>query len=85
MPITDFKSLVNFLVNFIELLIVLVFALTFLAFMWGIVSGWIFGAGDEEGIKKGKDVATAGVIALVIMVSVWGIVYLFKTSLFGII
>lgn len=80
---TDFKSLVNLIIDFIELLIVLIFALTFVVFMWGIIKEWIIGGSDEEGVKNGKNLVMAGIIAFVVMSSVWGIVYLFQSSLFG--
>jgi hypothetical protein len=80
---TDFKSLVALFVNLIELLIALIFALTFVVFMWGIVKEWIIGGSDEEGVKNGKNLVIAGVIAFVVMSSIWGIVYFFQSSLFG--
>ena len=79
----NFKGLVGIVTNIIETLIILVFALTFLVFMWGIIKGWIIEGGETEGIESGKKVVTAGIIGLVIMSSVWGIIYLFKSSLFG--
>lgn len=80
---TTFADLVNSVLDFIQLLILFIFALTFLAFLWGIIKGWIIGGGGEEGIQKGKDVVIAGIIAFVVMSSIWGIVYIFQYTLFG--
>ncbi len=79
----DFKGFVGIITNIIGTLIILVFALTFLAFMWGVVKGWIINGGDADGIESGKNVVMSGIIALVVMTSVWGILYLLQTSLFG--
>ncbi len=79
----DFKGLVAIFTNIISTLILLVFALTFLVFMWGIIKGWIIGGGDVEGVDTGKKVVFTGIIALVIMSSIWGILYLLQSSFFG--
>jgi len=80
---TSFAGLVNVVTNIIGMLVVFIFSLTFLAFMWGVIKGWIINGGDTEGVESGKKVVLVGVIALVIMSSVWGILYLLKNSLFG--
>lgn len=80
---TDFKSLVALLTGLLKTLIVFVFALTFLAFMWGVIKGWIIGGDSAEGVESGKKVVTTGIIVLVIMSAMWGILALFQSSLFG--
>lgn len=80
---TDFKGFVTLITDFIGVLVILVFALTFIAFIWGIVKGWIFNSGEAEGIQSGKEVVIAGVIAFTIMVSIWGILAMLKASIFG--
>lgn len=80
---TDFKSLVAVFTNLIGILVVLVFALTFLAFIWGVVKGWIINGGSAEGVKSGKNVVIVGIITLAIMVSIWSILSLLKTTFFG--
>lgn len=79
----DFKGFVGILTNIISTLIVLIFALTFLVFMWGLIKSWIFGGGDVEKVEEGKKVVITGIIALVIMSSIWGILYMLQVSLFG--
>lgn len=79
----DFKGLVTIFTDIISMLIVLVFALTFLVFMWGVVKGWIIHGGDAEGIQQGKNVVIVGIIALVVMSAIWGILKMLQAGLFG--
>lgn len=59
--------------NLINMLTPLVVALALLFFFWGLAT-FILAAGDDNGKKKGKAIMVWGVIALFIMVSVWGII-----------
>lgn len=79
----DFAWVIKVLTDLIRILIVFVFALTFLVFTWSIIKGWIIGGGEPEGIESGKKTIVAGIIALVVMTSIWGILYLLQKSLFG--
>ena len=79
----DFKGFVGTITHLISLVVYLIFALTFLALIWGIFKTWILNPGDEEGVKNGKKIVLAGIGALVVMSSLWGIVYLIQNSLFG--
>ncbi len=79
----DFKGFVGIITNIIGTLILLIFALTFLAFMWGVIKSWIIGGGDTESVEKGKSVVLTGIIVLAIMSAIWGILYMLKSSLFG--
>ena len=83
-PPEDFKSLVGIFTGLIDLLIVLIFAITILVLIWAIVNTWIFNAGNEEEVKKGKKIVTIGIIVLVIMSGIWGILALLRSSIFGI-
>ena len=51
----------------------LVVALAVLFFFWGLAM-YILNAGDEEKRDKGRSIMIWGVIALFVMVSVWGLV-----------
>lgn len=82
-PPTDFKSLVKLFTGIIETLIVLIFAFTFLVFMWGVIKSWIIQGGSEEGADSGKKFVFAGIVAFVVMTSLWGIVYILQSSLVG--
>jgi len=80
---TDFQSFVGLIINIISLLILVIFSLTLVVFIWGIVKNWIIRGADPEGVQEGKKVVMVGITALVIMVSIWGILYLLQRSLFG--
>ncbi|MFA6270986.1 MAG: hypothetical protein WC657_07315 [Candidatus Paceibacterota bacterium] len=49
-------------------------AIAFLVFIWNVVRFFIIGGGNEEEQEKAKSLATWGIMAFVIIVSLWGIV-----------
>jgi hypothetical protein len=54
----------------------LLFALATAGFIWGVMQYYL-NPENEEKRKKGKDFIIGGLIALFVMVSVWGIVNIF--------
>ena len=65
------------IVGFINVrLIPFIFAIAFIVFIWGIFQYFIAGGANEEARDKGKQLVMWGIIAFVVMVSVWGIVNL---------
>ncbi len=81
---TSFSGVVDFILGYIQLLIPLIFALTFIAIIWGVVNAWLIQGGNTEKIAEGRMIAFYGVIGLVVMIGLWGIIALLRTSLFGI-
>ena len=79
----NFKELVGEFTGIINKLVLLIFTLTFFAVIWGVVKGWVLQGESEEGVENGKKVAVAGVVAFVVMGSLWGILYILKNTLFG--
>jgi hypothetical protein len=71
--LSNLEQFVRSIGRLINLLLPIVVALALLAFFWGLAQ-FIFAAGDEEAKKKGKQTMIWGVVALFIMVSVWGLV-----------
>lgn len=63
----------------IALIIPLLFGLSLIVFLWGIINAWVLHGGDEASVTKGKQIALAGIIGLVVMAGVWGIVALVRT------
>jgi len=57
----------------IKALLPIVGALALLYFFWGLAK-FILAAGDEEAREKGKSIMIWGIVALFIIVSVWGLV-----------
>jgi hypothetical protein len=82
-PPTDFKSFLGVLNGIIDILIPLIFALTFLTIAWGVIKAWIMGDASSENVEKGKQIALVGVIALVLMSAIWGILRLLQVGIFG--
>ena len=61
-----------FLISIIDRIIVpLVFALAFLAFIWGIFR--FFFNDNEEKRKEGRQFALAGILGFFLMLSIWGL------------
>ncbi len=58
-----------------------VFALAFLLFIWGMFKFFFLSGANEEGRDQGKSLMLWGVIAFVMMVSIWGLVNVAATSL----
>lgn len=60
----------------------LIFTLAVVMFMWGVVQ-FIMGAEEEAKRTKGKQFMLWGIVALFVMVSVWGLVRILGTT-FGV-
>jgi hypothetical protein len=80
---TDFKSLMGSMTDIVNLIIPLIFGLTFLTIAWGTMKAWIMGEATQEDIDRGKKIVLIGVIVLTIMSAIWGILVLLRSSLFG--
>lgn len=82
-PSATFGTIGTTIQNFIQfinnILVPLVFALAFLFFIWGLFKYFIYST--EEGKEQGKDLMLWGIIAFVVMVSVWGIVNVVASGL----
>jgi uncharacterized membrane protein len=63
-------------------LIKLMFAAAIVVFLWGIIE-YIKGAGSADSREQGTRHIIWGLVGLFIMVSVYGIINLFKNTLFG--
>ena len=62
-----------------KFIIPILVTLAVVIFIWG-VSNFVLNAGDEEAREKGKQFMIWGIIALFVIVSVWGIVKLLTTT-----
>ena len=71
----DFKGLVNdyIIPNFITPIISLILAASIVFFLWNIFLV-IKNADNEAELKKFKGKAVSGIIAIAVMVSMWGLV-----------
>lgn len=72
--LTDFKSLVNCaIIMVVKPLVALLIGLALLYFLWGIIT-YIKGGDNEKKHSEGRQMMIWGIIALFVMVSVWGLV-----------
>jgi hypothetical protein len=78
----NFKEIVELLSEIVSDATVVIVALAFLTFLWGLAR-FILSAGDEKAIDDGKKIMLWGTIALFVMVSVWGIVEILERTFFG--
>jgi len=75
------KSFIVFGLNpVVGYLITLVIGIALLTFFWGLVK-FIFAQGNETAKTDGKKVMLWGLVALFIIVSVWGIIRFFQAEL----
>jgi len=63
-------------------LIGLIMTLSVLAFILG-VARFMYTSGDDKSRAEGKKMMLWGIIALFLMVALWGVVALVKTTFFG--
>ena len=75
-------GIVNGIGGLVTILTPIVVALALLFFFWGLAK-YILSAGDEESKAAGKNIMIWGIIALFVMISVWGLVQ-FLGATFGI-
>jgi len=79
-PDSSVGGLVPLIQDLINTLTPIVVALALLYFFWGLAK-YILSSGDEAEKDKGKNMMIWGIIALFVMVSVWGIVGLLGNTL----
>lgn len=78
---SDTTQLINAFGGILNSLIVILIALALFVFLWGLVKFIFRVGGDEKAVAEGKRVMIWGLIALFIMVSVWGIIELVQDDL----
>jgi hypothetical protein len=78
-----FGGIQNFITDIgtmVRSLTVLMAGIALLVFFWGLVK-FIMKAGDEAALEEGRRLMMWGIIALFVMVSVWGIILFIQTNL----
>lgn len=58
-----------------------IFAFAFAAFVWGVVSYFFLNGGDEKKRGEGRQFVFWGVLGMVVLFSVWGFVNLVLSTL----
>ncbi len=77
-----FAALVKQVVTLINLLIPLLGTIALLVFFWGLVR-YIYASSDTHAHADGKEIMIWGLVAMFVLVSVWGIVELACVAFFG--
>ena len=79
----EFAGIMGIIVSvgsIVKMLIVLSAGVALLGFFYGLAMT-IFKAGDPKGVEEGKSIMKWGLLALFVMVSVWGIIGFFQSQL----
>ena len=66
--------------DLIDTIIPILVAIGLLVFLWGLVKFIFRVSGDEKAVEGGKRLMFWGIIALFVMVSVWGIIYFLEEA-----
>ncbi len=78
--LTNFDQLLVSIGRLINLALPIIVALALLFFFYGLAK-FILASGDEEARKSGKHIMIWGIVALFVMVSVWGLVSFIGSAL----
>lgn len=79
---TDFKSLVNIIMGLLESVIPVIIGIGLVIFLFGIVK-YLTPGQSEEKLKEGRNLMIYGLIALFVMIAVWGLVGILTSTFFG--
>lgn len=71
--LTNVGQLLTAIKGLVNTALPIVIGLALLGFFWGLMK-FIFAAGDEEKKAEGKNIMIYGIVALFVMVAVWGLV-----------
>jgi hypothetical protein len=78
-PLATFAGNIIGFIN--AVLVPLVLAIAFIAFLYGVFQYFIAGGANEEKRKQGRDFVMWSIIGFVVMFSLWGVVNLLMSSL----
>jgi hypothetical protein len=71
------QELSVFVTQFINnILVPLIFAISFLVFIWGVFKYFISGASDKEKREEGRNIIIYSIIGFFAMISIWGLVHI---------
>lgn len=77
-----FSDVTDIIVNFFTSLFPILIGLAVVVFFWGLIK-YIAKAGNTESHEEGKQIMLWGIIALFVMVSVWGVILFAQRAIFG--
>ena len=79
--LTGVKDLILAVGGLINPLILIVVGVALLVFFWGLVKFIFRIGGDEKAVEAGRRLMVWGLIALFVMISVWGIIAFMQRAL----
>jgi uncharacterized membrane protein YecN with MAPEG domain len=82
-PPGTFKEFTLVIIDILDLLVILIFALTFIFLSYKLLSAWVLHADNETKREEGKMYIITSVVVLFVMTSIWGIIRLLKNGFFG--
>lgn len=71
--VTDFRSLMQLFADLLGSVIGVLYMFAFAAFFWGIVL-FVFNTNDDKKRQEGKSWMLWSVVALFVMITIWGLV-----------
>jgi cbb3-type cytochrome oxidase subunit 3 len=78
---TTFAGFIGNIIGVIDALIPLLISVAMVIFFVGLIQ-YIYNSGDAHGHGKSKELILWGLVALFVLMSLWGILDLAKTSIF---
>lgn len=79
--VTNFSGLVGKIYGMLASLVPIIISLTVIVFLWGIFQ--LVQSNNEDSRKDAIRIITFGVVALFVMVSVWGLVAILSNTFFS--
>ncbi len=79
----NFADFVHHLTRLLNLTIPIAFAIALLAFFWGLVKFIYLSSESDSAREDAKNIMLYGVLALFVMLSVWGFVRILQETIFG--
>ncbi|HEY4504391.1 MAG TPA: hypothetical protein VJI73_01325 [Candidatus Paceibacterota bacterium] len=76
----SFSGVVDNFIGILRPFVTVLIGLALVVFLWGVIQ-FIIASGDTQKVEEGKKTMLWGIIALFVMVSIQGIVYLLANSL----
>lgn len=80
--IQDFPGAIRCVTGMINMTIPLVIGIAVFLFLWGLIK-YITAGGDDKAVAEARKFMTFGIIALFVMVSVWGLVGILVNTFFS--
>jgi ABC-type Fe3+ transport system permease subunit len=79
--VSDLKSLIAYVRIIINSLIPVLIGIAVCVFFWGIIK-YILAEGPEK-LSEARNYIVMGIVAITVMLSVWGLAFLLKNTFFG--